>query len=631
MKMIGHINQIKAFNVLIFAIFLNIYNGNLLAQEARPTNIRPPEAGATSKITPEESERRLQDAKLLFDRGKTDAAIYLLQQLEKADPTNYKVLFKLGEMAIADKNWAYSINVLRKASFIRPEDIEVRLILMDVYTAYQMPIQEIIVGKEILALDSKHITATKRLAKLYKEQAMTDDEIEIRQKLRHLVPDDYQNLKRLADVFDKSARFWEAAKVYEQIREFYPKNINDLTRLAAIYDQSGERFRELRVLDQIEKMGEKRAWLKSRAVKGLRKENSLFDSFGAGLIFRKENNEEIDVFTTTTKAKYLHMRLRPSLDIGGEARFTRLHHSGRTIIDGSMDIYNSSIAVNAVKKWKRDDYMLAGKFGLLWDEIHGKLKPSSTDLGVTSKDFPFLKHPSFDAYGGVMPVGGLKFEAMPGLHASYLIAYERGQVKDLDARLRMFYFDKATLSYTYQADDNTELLLQVDESLISDGNSRFHGLFSFNYMLWGSTPMHDYNDRLHLPFWRKAFFREKPLNYLKIGYKWNYFDARNSKSVYYEVFRGEKRHTYQMEVQARLYGRGQGRDIFLNLLSSYSDGTTLDYRRQVGVRLSHSSDRSEFGLSYNFIEESATNVADNARVSGKTRSSTISAYMKLQF
>ncbi|MCP4269488.1 MAG: hypothetical protein GY777_28615 [Candidatus Brocadiaceae bacterium] len=632
MKMIGHIRQIKVFNVLIFAILLNIYNGTLLAQEARPTNIRLPEAGATSILTPEESARRLQDAKLLFDRGKTDAAIYLLQQLEKDDPTNYEVLFKLGEMAIASKNWAYSINVLRKASFIRPEDIEVRLILMDVYTAYQMPIQEIIVGKEILALDPKHIIATKRLAKLYKEQAMTDDEIEIRQKLKYLVPDDYQNLKRVADIFDKNGSLWEAARIYEEIRNFYPEKVNDLTCLASIYDRLGERFRELRVLDQIEDLGNKRSWLKKRAITKLRVENELLDPFNGTIFFRKDNNEEIDIFQVFTEAKYLHSRLRSSIDVGAEAKFAKLHHTGRTVLDGRMDIDSGTIIGKAVKRWRGEDFKLTAKAGFLWDEVHGRLKPSDRNTtGITSKDFPFLKHPSFNSYGGVMPVGGLKFEAMPGLHATYQLAYDHGQVKDLDARLRMFYFDKATLRYTYKADDNSTLLLQVDESLISDGNSRFHGLFSFNYMLWGSTPMYDFNDRFRLPIWRKGFFQNPPLNFLKIGYKWNYFDARNSKSVNYEVFRGEKRHTYQMEAQARIFGRGQGRNIFLNLLGSYSDGTTLDYRRQVGVKLSHSSDRCVLGLSYNFVEESATNAANNARVSGKTRSSTISAYIKIQF
>jgi len=632
MKVIGHIKQIKALFVPAFAIFFIILNGNLLAQEARPTEIFPPKAGTTSKITPEESERRLQDAKLLFDRGKTDAAIYTLQQLQKDDPTNYKVLFKLGEMAIAARNWAYSINVLRKASFIRPKDIEVRLILMDVYTAYQMPIQEIIVGKEILALDPSHIPATRRLAKLYQEQAMPDDEIEIRQKLKLLIPEDYENLKRLADVFVQSGELWEAARIYEQIRKYHPRNIKDLVNLAEIYDKEEEPFRALRVLDQARKNGKSPGWLKSRVTKKLRSANNVYDPFYADLTFKKENTDEYDLFTTTTIFNYDHIRISSSIDVGVDAKFTKLHHTGRKELVGHMDIDSGTIVGKAVKKWQGGDYTLESKLGLLWDEVHGKFKPQDPSEENISKFFPFFKDPSFNSYGGVMPVWSLTFKAEPGLHASYQIFYERSQLEDLDARLRMFYFDKTTLSYTYMTDDYTEFSIQAAETAISDGNFLFEGLASVDYILWGSSPVNDYHDFLGVPIWRKGFWQGPPINFLKIGYQYEYYDTE-SPSVNYGVYKSEDRHKYQLKAQVRLFKLGQDSNLIFNSNIGYSNGSTLDLQRNAGAQLSYreSSSNNEIGLSFDFEEAEETNASSSEIVSGSTQSSTIFAFINWRF
>ena len=631
MKVIGRIKQIKVLFFLAFAIFLAFYCRDILAREALPTETKPPAADAVSTITPEESESQLQDAMLLFNRGKTDAAIYRLQQTQKADPTNYKVLFKLGEMAIAARNWAYAINVLRKASFIRPKDIEVRLILMDVYTAYQMPIQEIIVGKEILVLDPTHITATRRLARLYQEQAMPDDEIEIRKILRQLVPEDYENLKRLADAFFLSGELWESARIYEEIRKYYPEKTEDMANLAEIYNKIEEPFRVLQVLNQIKKNGKSLSWLKNRTIKSLRAANKVYDPFHADLTFRKENSEEMDIFTTTTTANYDHIRINSSFDVGMDVKLSKLHHSGRKILDGRMDIDSGTIVGRAIKRWRGEDYMLESKLGLLWDEVHGKLKPRDPSTGGTPEDFPFFKDPSFNSYGGVMPVWGLTFEAQPGMHASYQISYERNQLEDLDARLRMFYYDKTTLSYTYTTDDYTEFIIQADETAISDGNFLFHGMASVNYLLWGSSPIKGYHDILGIPIFRKGFW-QNPINFIKIGYEYEYYDTE-SKSVNYEVYKTEDRHKYQIEAQVRLLRLGKDNNLIFNSNFGYSNGSTLDLQRNVGARLLYreSGSNNEIGLSFDFEEAEETNVSENLRVSGSTRSSTVSAFINWRF
>jgi len=261
--------KVSAGIILLQISILSIIQFDVMAQEARPLTVVPTNLDLERTISVEESEERLNDAMMLFKRGKTAAAIYMLQQLQKADPTNYKVLFKLGEMAIAARNWAYSITVLRKASLIRPEDIEVRLILMDIYKAYQMPIQSVIVAREILALDPGHQDGIKRLADLFQEQSMLEDEIETRKIVQSLLPRDYDNLKRMADVYNGTGKLAKAADMFEYIREYYPKNDDDLSKLAGIYDRLGESAQVLDIIDELALNGISRDWLKNRLFGGV--------------------------------------------------------------------------------------------------------------------------------------------------------------------------------------------------------------------------------------------------------------------------------------------------------------------------------------------------------------------------
>jgi tetratricopeptide (TPR) repeat protein len=623
--------DMRVWHGVLAAIITFSFVGEIWSQESRPTDYADPtEVGAIPKISPEESERRLQDAMLLFDRGKTDAATYMLQQLEKADPTNYKVLFKLGEIAIAEKNWAYSLDVLRKASYIRPEDIEVRLILMDIYKAYQMPIQEIIVGKEILVLDPEYVVTAKRLAGLYKEQAMQEDEISIRQKLKRLTPDDYQNLKRLAVVFDENGQLWESAKVYEQIREYYPEKLEDMQHLAAIYDRLGENFREAQVLDHIAERGGGRSWMQSRAETSLRKQTSIYDPFQARLIFSKVQEETMDVYTIRPEAKYTRIRVNRSFDLGVEASFTALSYNGVGVLDGTANIYSSSVIFKAIQNWPDLDFTLGAHVGLIDDRVSGRLFLSDPDGPIGADNFPFLADSTFNSYGGTIPIGGLKFKARPGLYTDYSVDYKHDLVKEFDARLRLFTFDKLTLGVKYETSDHTELELQIDNAYISDGNYRFHGVASGYYALWASNPIYDSRSR------RQGFFREPPPYFIKVGYELEYFKDRElARDAVYETFVSpEIRHKGVILGQAQLYTLGPDEQILFNLRLFYGVGTTLDYRRGFAARLFYFKPDStnEVGLTYTFEDEDSTNFEiENLGVAGRTTGHQVELNMKWRF
>lgn len=615
-------------HVLVF--FLVMSPCGVMAQESRATDmLQPPLDVAAPDISPQEAEERLNDAKMLFDRGKTDAAIYMLQQLQKADPGNYKVLFKLGEMAIADRNWAYSITVLRKASFIRPEDIEVRLILMDIYKAYQMPLQSIVVAKEILALNPDHMVGNKRLADLYQEQAMLEDEILTRKKVRQLAPKDYDNLKRLAVIYSQSGDLWEAAIIYEEIRRFYPENNQDLSKLAGIYDQLGESFRNLEVIEQLSENGQSRDWLENRAVTKLRKQSDLHDPFYADVGFEGYKDDALKGNAFGSNARIAHLSLSSSIEFAGRVKLAGINIEGRNDLDGEFDINRGEVLVAGIKNWHGQDYQFIASLGVIHDEVNGRLFLRDPNSGVDPDDFPILDDPTFESYGGTMAIGGLKFIARPGLFASYQLAYERGQVEDLEARLQMLYFDKLSLAYSYESNDLTTVQASADVASISDDNVRTHALAGGSYVLWGSDL------KRNLMGSRKSFFRNPPAQSISLGYTLEYFDDKELSNLY-SIYENEFRHKGALFSQLEIYNMGVyiDRAVFLNLGYAYSTGDTLLYQHNVDARVFYinGDTGNEVGLTAAYEKSNVDEFSQlNQRRVGLSESYKIFLYANLRF
>lgn len=621
--------QPASYRVIVFLVILLVLPA-ASAQEGRPAAATPLTENTVSTISPEESRRRMEDAMVLFEKGKTDAAIYMLQQVEKADPANYEVLFKLGEMAINSKNWAYSIEVLRKASFLRPEDIEVRLILMDIYKAYQMPIQEIVVGREILALDPNHRVASRRLAELYHEQAMLEDEIRIRQHLKDLAPEDYANSRRLAEILAENAQMWESARVYELIRKHHPDKVNDLGRLASIYESLGENFRAAEVLDDIDRHGGNMSWMDRQVETNLRAENNIFDPLTAAFTFQVENERTLDIYSYKPQAAYTRLRVRSSIDFGIAAKYTLLNHHGVGLLDGEMDINSTSVVLSAIQNWSGQDYVLAASAGFIHDNVSGRLFARNNNPLATPEDFPFLADPTFNSYGGTIPIGAVQFLARPNLNMTYSVNYAHQLVEDLSARLELFYQDRFSLGVRYEADDRTTVQLEVDNSFISDGNFRFHTRLGAYYNLWADQEIHDYRGR------RQGYFRNPPASFVRLGYEFELFvDDHAADQNRYETFRRpEYRNKGVLMGQALLMDIGPDEQLLFNVQLAYGAGRTLSYRGSALARLFYFNPQSEneFGLSYGYQSEDSTNQPDdNLQIGGRTITNKVSLYVNWRF
>jgi len=622
-------SRIPYTNCLIFSLLAlgTFASPQTVAQETRPTTAPPQSTQPIPSISKKQIMQRMDDARKLFERGKTDAAIYLLQQVEKADPNNYPVLLKLGEMAIADKNWAYSITVLRKASLIRPKDVEVRLILLDIYKAYQMPIQGIIVAKEILAIDPSHIVATRRLAKLYHEQAMLEDEINTRKSLRRLVSNDYDNLKRLAVIYDNSGELWEAAQLYEEIRKFHPDKNQDLSRLAGIYDRLGESFRGLQVIDQLEKNGEDLGWLEERSAVRLRQQSEIHDHFTTGLDIRSDKSDELKSTSTNAGISYKHLSLRSSFDYALDINLKHDTYKGLNDLAGDLKINNGTFTISSWKNWQGEDYQLMASIGALWDGISGKLSLRDSSSGLTAADYALLKDPRFESSGGTMAIGRFAFIAQPGLHNRYQASISRGQIEDLDALLQMLSQNKFALDYLYQSNDLTTIEASADSANFSDNNTRSHASLGGSYVLWGNDAMRDYTGR------RKGFLRLPLRRALSIGFMTEYFKDKE-RSILYESFDAEHRHKATLGGQFRIYRRKADQSIFMHLTYEYSTGTTLDSQHNADLRVFYfnADNSNEMGISIGYEKSRVKDSQQqNKNIVGESKAFVISADAKLRF
>jgi hypothetical protein len=336
--------------------------------------------------------------------------------------------------------------------------------------------------------------------------------------------------------------------------------------------------------------------------------------------------DELDIDAVLSEATYMHIPLRSSIDLGLHVQHSRLHHTGKGTLDGRMNINNGALTFHGVKHWQGQDYQLGANVGILWDDVAGRLYPRDPLSGIDENDFPFLRDPTFDSYGGAMAIGGVQFLAQPDRHASYEVVYEHGQIDELDARLRMFYFDKFLLGTTYATDDETTFDLQVDESAFSDGNSRFHALASAFYMLWGKSPMYDYRGR------RQGFMRRPPYPFLRAVYQMDYYADREDSNVYWS-YDNEWQHQGRVVSQMRIYQQGLNQNIILGFHLAYTAGDALDFREEAGVRVFYlnAETENEIGLSYAFEKERVDAISRNLRIIGDSEISMITLYGKWRF
>ncbi len=463
-------------------------------------------------------------AQELFRKGRTGAAIYMLQQLSASEPENVKVLLKLAEMAILAKNRAYAVQVVRKASKLLPEDVPIRLLAMDLYDAFQNPLKEIIVGREILALEPAHLPTLRRLADLYGKQDLSDLEAQTRATLLDLEPDNYENAQALATLERKTGKVWEEVNTQRHLVARFPEKRKHQMRLAYLYGSLGNRFEQLRTLDAIPGVDDDPVarGLRREGSRALRSQIPIQDSADAVLFRELDTSREFQALSTGFEANYSHRRLRDRVDQGLWLNLKDLDYTGTSLLTGTRQVRNLDWQYRRLHEWDGTRSQLLLGLGASHVSVGGSLL-SRTGAVLDPADFPFLEARQF---GGdtLTARAELQRSLKEGLELRGWIARE--PMDDLDAQVRLVTRFVTAGSLEYQWPDSTSAKLAYQRWAISDDNTRQNVQLILHRILWGSDPVHDLDGT------RVRFLRTPPGNHLSLTYQADWLDHDRASRLY---------------------------------------------------------------------------------------------------
>ena len=386
-----------------------------------------------------------------------------------------------------------------------------------------------------------------------------------------------------------------------------------MRQLASIYAKLDERFREAVIYDHIDSISGGSGSGKDMAINRIRQTSGIFNPFNAEAAYTNASEQTLNLDQYDVFTDYTHLVTRSSFDVGFETKYSHLNYRGNNILAGKLKINNGTALIKGSYHWKGGDYLLTGKVGVLHDDVSGRLFGRNQQF--TAADFPFLQDPSFNSYGGTIPVGSLSFSARPWMkEIVYRLEYEHSLIEEIDARLSLLTQDRVSVAVDYESSNMTNLRLAVDNTFVDDGNHRLHINGAGYYNLWASDGMYDYRGR------RKSYTRS-PRSFIRAGYEIDYFkDNRIADNSKYETFvRSEVRHEGILAGQALLYTFDSNHLALFKTRFSYGAGTTLDYRKRAqGEFVYYLPDSSNsISLVYNYEDERSTNTtAANLQIAG---------------
>ncbi len=510
-------------------------------------------------------QSQIDDAIKLFEKGKVDAAIYRLQQIHKMFPKNETVLFKLGEMAISSRNWAYAINVLDKVATLRPKDIEVRIVLMEIYRAYQMPIQEIITAREIIAIDPDNEVALRKLAYLYHIQAMPEEEERTRRTLAKRDTTNHDNFNQLAMLQEKKGAIYEEIRTREKIQKYFPDKIENDLRLARAYGLEGELYSKLILLKKLRRNPQtKSPEIEREYEKTLieyRKSFARYNAFKPEFVFSKSEGSDEKTTSYTGHIAYQKILFSQHADLEVFADYKSFEYRPKGQLTGEKDIDGYKAGLIYQHQFRKAKTRIKIKGGIETVDASGTVTAKNPGA-IDPADYPWLQDRD---YGGTAFIGGLEFEKKIDQNFGTIFQIDRSLLDDLDAYARMYTHNSAGIGGYYQRKDGTRIDTTFTYGRITHGNYRQRALFTFFYPLFISDSIRDYRGR------RIGSQKPIPKRELNFTYEFEYIHDRDP-SFYYQVYS----ETNEITNSFTLSGRHRiVKDLYVMLEGTYTDGRVM--------------------------------------------------------
>ncbi len=224
--------------ILFFFILVLLFNFTFLEAQTysdyRVESQPPPEKSIDKDV-----QILIEKARALYQEGISQSAILTYQNAIQLDPKNEIARLELGKIALETKNWAYAIRMLSELAELRPNDIETRRILLEIYYTYEEPLLEMKTAYELLTLSPNDTALLVRIAKLYDLHEMYPEEIKILERHLRLVPNRIATYKKLATLYALQKNDKKEIDTYERWLKIQPENVEIRKKLANLYSMTG--------------------------------------------------------------------------------------------------------------------------------------------------------------------------------------------------------------------------------------------------------------------------------------------------------------------------------------------------------------------------------------------------------
>jgi len=228
----------QIFTILIF-VFISGNFSLCLTQTYSDYRVEGQSTLEPEKETNKDVMLLIQKARELYKAGIYQSAILSYQNAIKLDPKTEIARLELGKIALETKNWAYAIRMLSELAALRPNDLETRRVLMEIYYTYEEPLLEMKTAYELLALSPSDTALLRRIANLYQMHEMHDEEIKILEQSSQLAPRKPEILEKLASLYTLRKNEKKEVETYERLLKLQPDNTMIMKRLARLYSTFG--------------------------------------------------------------------------------------------------------------------------------------------------------------------------------------------------------------------------------------------------------------------------------------------------------------------------------------------------------------------------------------------------------
>lgn len=233
------------------------------AEEPTPVAQSTPAAAATPEAPPplldrDEAQKQLAEGRELARKGFMESAIVSYRRAIELDPDLVPAYEELGRILLDTRNQAYAITIYSKLERLQPENAKWKEILIDLYGAYDMPLEGTRVAEDLLTMRGGDVALMRRLATLYKNNGLA---LEQAQMLRRIAlstqsADDYFQAGRAllqaaaqddSDTRDHAVQMLQAARAKDASKLEYSTELVDALMA---YNRTYDAEQQLRQLIQ---------------------------------------------------------------------------------------------------------------------------------------------------------------------------------------------------------------------------------------------------------------------------------------------------------------------------------------------------------------------------------------------